>query len=687
MDFDDISTNDVTNIDPNSGEQIEDFLFLDADSKNEQYISLKDCVIFLLDCSPSMHNLFIDTNNDNKKTTAITTVLTVAENFLKTKIITNEKDLFGLLLYDTSKTNNEMNFESVNQLIPISSPDANLIKKIKIFEQNTNPELCPETFNDTLKEHFDSKKDINKCFLSNALWICHSILKTYDKKNYNRRIFLFTDNDNPLNNDMTERNLVFQHAKDMLENDIIIELFPMNFKDRFDLSKFYINVIPYNEDTYNIDNNENNNKTENKNSNATAYILNMEQCSNRIRELTKRIRQKEIKKRTLGKCPLYITNNLKIYMNLYSTLKKSNKGRSYNIDARSNKLLNSINMMTCKDTGTDLYPNQIGTYQLYGNKKIKFSKNDMLKIKSLEEPGMKLLGFKSIDSIKPYYNIRESYFLYPNEVFSSGSSQLVDAFIKQLSNKNKCMIIKFVAREGSLIKICALIPQKESFDEDFFQTPPGFNMIVLPFADDIRSNSDIMSKIDMSKINNKITVEQSELTKKLIKKMNISFDCRNFENYSLQKFYSTLQALALEENETEEIDDLIQPDNEGLKKVLKGIDVEFRKSFFKGSEKGKYDENESKKNGKKRKGKKEGDVDENYNNKKKNVDDMDVDDEDPNKYSDSNLRLMCDNNKLNKLTTMELKQICKIKDISTKGKKKSDLIESLKSYLNGDDDE
>ena len=413
----------------------------------------------------------------------------------------------------------------------------------------------------------------------------------------------------------------------------------------------------------------------------------MEQCSNRIRELTKRIRQKEIKKRTLGKCPLYITNNLKIYMNLYSTLKKANKGRSYNIDARSNKLLNSINMMTCKDTGTDLYPNQIGTYQLYGNKKIKFSKNDMLKIKSLEEPGMKLLGFKSIDSIKPYYNIRESYFLYPNEVFSSGSSQLVDAFIKQLSNKNKCMIIKFVAREGSLIKICALIPQKESFDEDFFQTPPGFNMIVLPFADDIRSNSDIMSKIDMSKINNKITVEQSELTKKLIKKMNISFDCRNFENFSLQKFYSTLQALALEENETEEIDDLIQPDNEGLNKVLKGIDVEFRKSFFKGSEKGKYDENEGKKNGKKRKGKKEGDVDENYNNKKKNVDDMDVDDEDPNKYSDSNLRLMCDNNKLNKLTTMELKQICKIKDISTKGKKKSDLIESLKSYLNGDDDE
>ena len=33
--------------------------------------------------------------------------------------------------------------------------------------------------------------------------------------------------------------------------------------------------------------------------------------------------------------------------------------------------------------------------------------------------------------------------------------------------------------------------------------------------------------------------------------MNIDFDSRNFENPTLQKFYSTLQALALGENEIE----------------------------------------------------------------------------------------------------------------------------------------
>lgn len=36
------------------------------------------------------------------------------------------------------------------------------------------------------------------------------------------------------------------------------------------------------------------------------------------------------------------------------------------------------------------------------------------------------------------------------------------------------------------MRFAALFPQKEEYDEDdHFQTPPGFNMIILPFAEDI----------------------------------------------------------------------------------------------------------------------------------------------------------------------------------------------------------
>ena len=299
---------------------------------------------------------------------------------------------------------------------------------------------------------------------------------------------------------------------------------------------------------------------------------------------------------------------------------------------------------------------------------------------------MKLMGFKSIDSIKPYYNLRESYFIYPNELYSNGSSKLIDALIKQMLNKNKCAIVKFVAREGSVIKLCALMPQAEKYDEDYFQTPPGFNMIVLPWADDIRSNSVIMAKFpkDLPEVND----EECELAKKLIKKMNISFDCRAFENYELQKFYATLQALALDEPSEEPVEDTLQPNEEGLEKVLNGLDEEFRKAIF-GKEGGKTGEvmNKYAKGNRGNKNKSRSKSNDSKSSrsqskkkKKKQISDEEEKDE-GDYYSDDVLKKMIINNKLNRINVQELKDICKKRDIYIKGLKKADIIEKIKNYL------
>ena len=378
-------------------------------------------------------------------------------------------------------------------------------------------------------------------------------------------------------------------------------------------------------------------------------------------------------------------------MNVYSTVKRSSKGKIYNVDAKTNKLLKGLNSIKCKDTGGELYPEQVGSYQLYGNRKIPFSKEEMSQIKFIEEPGMKLMGFKSIESIKPYYNIRESYFIYPNELFSNGSGTLVDAMIKQMLNKKKCAIVKFVSREGSVVKFCALMPQAEKYDEDYFQTPPGFNMIILPWADDIRSNSEILAKNpkELPEVSN----EQSELAKKIIKKMNISFDCRAFENYELQKFYSTLQALALEESNIEQVEDSLQPHSEGLEKVLNGLDENFRKSIF-GNSGGKTEELVKQYiNGKKRKRSEEDELSEKENkkNKKKNKKELSEDESDEkeemgNFYSDEIIRKMMDNQKLKKMNVQELKDICRIRNISTKNLKKFEILEKIKIYLKEIDD-
>ena len=678
MDFDEISSTLPKN-DSNQEAfgELDDLVFLDKDFDEQEFVPMKDIIIFLIDCNLSMHQEQKE-NSSQRITTPISTILKVMENFLKTKIISNQNDLFGIVLFNTTKSNNEMNFEGVNTLFKIEAPNAFNIKRIKIMSQNCDPEINKMNYKKELNEIFSPIEEITNSNLNNALWIVHSLLKNYDKKIYKRRIFLFTDNDDPISN-IQEKNICIQRAKDMNDSDITIELFPMNFDNkRFNLSNFYAQIIPYNSDE----------------DGGNDNLLSIEQCTDRLRELTKRIRQKEIKKRTLGKCPFFLTNNTKIYMNVYSTVKRSNKGKIYTVDGKTNKLLKGLNSIQCKDTGTELYPEQVGTYQLYGNKRIIFSKEEMNKIKFFEEPGMKLLGFKSIESIKPYYNVHESYFIYPNELFSNGSGTLVDAMIKQMLNKNKCAIVKFVSREGSVVKICALMPQAEKYDEDYFQTPPGFNMIILPWADDIRSNSEIMAKYpkELPKVNE----EQSELAKKIIKKMNISFDCRAFENVELQKFYSTLQALALEENNIEQVDDTMQPHTEGLEKVLKGLDENFRKTIF-GENGGLPKDLMEKYQGRKRQRSKSVDSEssESLNKKKRNkkskenIDNEENDDEEErgNYFSDDVIRKMWKSQKLKKMNVPELKGICRIRNIVTKGLKKEQILEKIRIYLDEEDDE
>ena len=678
MDFDEISSTLPKN-DSNQEAfgELDDLVFLDKDFDEQEFVPMKDIIIFLIDCNLSMHQEQKE-NSSQRITTPISTILKVMENFLKTKIISNQNDLFGIVLFNTTKSNNEMNFDGVNTLFKVEAPNAFNIKRIKIMSLNCDPEINKMNYKKELNEIFSPIEEISNSNLNNALWIVHSLLKNYDKKIYKRRIFLFTNNDDPISN-IQEKNICIQRAKDMNDSDITIELFPMNFDNkRFNLSNFYAQIIPYNSDE----------------DGGNDNLLSIEQCTDRLRELTKRIRQKEIKKRTLGKCPFFLTNNTKIYMNVYSTVKRSNKGKIYTVDGKTNKLLKGLNSIQCKDTGTELYPEQVGTYQLYGNKRIIFSKEEMNKIKFFEEPGMKLLGFKSIESIKPYYNVHESYFIYPNELFSNGSGTLVDAMIKQMLNKNKCAIVKFVSREGSVVKICALMPQAEKYDEDYFQTPPGFNMIILPWADDIRSNSEIMSKYpkELPKVNE----EQSELAKKIIKKMNISFDCRAFENVELQKFYSTLQALALEENNIEQVDDTMQPHTEGLEKVLKGLDENFRKTIF-GENGGLPKDLMEKYQGRKRQRSKSVDSEssESLNKKKRNkkskenIDNEENDDEEErgNYFSDDVIRKMWKNQKLKKMNVPELKGICRIRNIVTKGLKKEQILEKIRIYLDEEDEE
>ena len=89
---------------------------------------------------------------------------------------------------------------------------------------------------------------------------------------------------------------------------------------------------------------------------------------------------------------------------------------------------------------------------------------------------------------------------------------------------------------------------------------------MLPFADDIRDLDRIMEasgfpvdkKEDTEQnVIDSLTKKDKDTAKLLIRNLTIDFDSRNFENPTIQKFYSGLQALALGEQEPEPVQDLL----------------------------------------------------------------------------------------------------------------------------------
>jgi len=540
-------------------EKDDELLFLDKNSSIYNIYPSKECFIFLVDCAPSMHFLL-----DKEKSTPLTTILKITENFLKAKIILNESDPFAIVLYNTSVKNNEMDLEGINYLTQIHLPNASTIKKLREIHHKCNPEINKDNYLMEINSIFPSSENIEKNYLSNGLLASHFLLKNYDKQNYKKTIFLFTDDDNPFKNDLEEKNVCLQSAKELYQDDIYIEIFPMNFKDTFNLSLFYSAIILTNSD------NDINSCGEN--------VKAIEEYDDIYKQISKRIRRKGMKRRYLTKCPFYITKNTKIYVNIYSSIKEIDTGKLCYMDIKSNKLAKSSPYYKCKESGKELSLNEIGNYIMFGGKKIIFPREDLKKIKVNEEPGMTLLGFKSIDKIYPYYNIKESYFIYPDDFYSNGAGKLAYALINQMSNKRKCAIVRYITMEGYVFKICALMPQIERYNGCFCQNPPGFNMIILPWADDIRINEDILSKFPKNLPY--ISSKQSELARKFIKKMSIRFDCHKYQNYSIQKFYSTLQSLGTSPENEEKIKDTLMPNDELMEKILDGIDEKYRQLIF-----------------------------------------------------------------------------------------------------------
>ena len=102
-----------------------------------------------------------------------------------------------------------------------------------------------------------------------------------------------------------------QRANDLSSLGVDIELFqmpkPSQQRPTFDVKLFFANIISFDEEE------------------QFSELLGIQGAQNRITELMKRIRQKEFRKRTQGKCLFSLTPKAQVALGFYTTVMPTKK--------------------------------------------------------------------------------------------------------------------------------------------------------------------------------------------------------------------------------------------------------------------------------------------------------------------------------------------------------------------------
>eukprot|EP00933_Yihiella_yeosuensis_P004334 TRINITY_DN108705_c0_g1_i1.p1 TRINITY_DN108705_c0_g1~~TRINITY_DN108705_c0_g1_i1.p1 ORF type:complete len:632 (-),score=135.40 TRINITY_DN108705_c0_g1_i1:409-2265(-) len=498
----------------------------DADAPGEgvaqEEAQLRDAVLFVIDCSKEA---FVPLKPGGRS--LVGEALAAAASVMKTKVITAPDDKVGVAFYGVREKLNPNSFEGIRVLQDLDRPSA---QRIRQLEQEAARQ--PAQF----EERYGYGRPVP---VSDVFWTCTTVFNLGAHENkYQGRVFLFTCNDSPCSTD-AERTAAETRAQDLMEAGVSIEFFPFSSPEKpFDIDRFWSAVLP-------ID--------------PTDYVS---QAAMRLEELERRIRMRVHRKRTLQRLNFHISEGVDVSVSVFVTMLESKIPYPVYLLNENNKPLKSQTRQLCEQTGQILHPvDDIKTYVEVAGQRIFVSRAEVLEIKQLCEPGLRLLGFKSLSSLKHHHSIFHAYFVYPNDKGITGSSTFLSALLTGMLERRLIAIASYVARRNAEPVLVALLPQAEEEDGSEQLKPPGFHMIRLPWAEEIRQ----LSLQPPTDVPAEMPPELKEAAKKVVDSLTLEgFVPGCAENPVLQKHYAAVQALALGEEQPEETVDVLQPDAETL---------------------------------------------------------------------------------------------------------------------------
>ncbi|XP_027447596.1 X-ray repair cross-complementing protein 6 isoform X1 [Zalophus californianus] len=502
----------------------------------EYTYSGRDSLIFLVDGSRAMFE-----SQGEVELTPFDMSIQCIQSVYTNKIISSAQDLLAVVFYGTEKDKNSVNFKNIYVLQELDNPGAKRVLELDQFKG----EQGKKHFQDLIGHGSDYS-------LSEVLWVCANLFSDVQVKMSHKRIMLFTNEDDPHGNDSAKAGRARTKAGDLRDTGIFLDLMHLRKRGGFDISLFYQDII----------------------STAKDEDLGVHfEESSKLEDLLRKFRAKETKKRVLCRLKLKLSKDIALTVGMYNMVQKAVKPPPVRLYRETNEPVKSKTRTFNVNTGSLLLPSDTKRSQNYGSRQIVLEKEETEELKRFDEPGLILIGFKPLMLLKKHHYLRPSLFVYPEESLVNGSSTLFIALLTKCLEKEVMAVCRYTPRRNIPPYFVALLPQEEELDEQKIQvTPPGFQLVFLPYADDKR-------KVPFTE---KVVAnpEQIDKMKAVVQKLRFNYRSDSFENPVLQQHFRNLEALALDFMEPEQAVDLTLPKIEAIDKRLGSLVNEFKELVY-----------------------------------------------------------------------------------------------------------
>ncbi|KAL4764577.1 putative DSB repair complex subunit Ku70 [Aspergillus foveolatus] len=512
------------------------------------YKSVRDAVLFAIEVSDSMlqPRPSADPKRQSHESPA-TAALKCAYHLMQQRIISNPRDMIGVLLYGTKQS--KFYDEDENSRGDLTYPNCYLFTDLDIPSAREVLELR------SLVEDEENAKKIlepsnEPVSMANLLFCVNQIFTLKAPNFLSRRLFIVTDNDNPHGDNKSLRSAATVRAKDLYDLGVTIELFPISqMEHEFDTSKFYDDIIY---------------KASPTDPDAPAYLKpdaktkDAQDGISLLNGLLSSINSRSVPRRAqFSNMSLELGPNFKISVSGYILLKRQESARSCYVWLGGEKpqIAKGVTTQIADDSARTIEKWEIKKAYKFGGDQVCFTPEEQKSLKDFGEPVIRIVGFKPLSALPFWANVKHPLFIYPTEEDYVGSTRVFSALYQKLLRDQKVALVWYIARKAASPVLGAMMAGEEKVDENGIQKiPPGMWIIPLPFADDVRQNPETTLQVAPEPLIDRMrtVIQQLQLPKGV-------YDPQKYPNPSLQWHYRILQALALDEDVPEKPDDKTIP--------------------------------------------------------------------------------------------------------------------------------